>query len=271
MQALITAAFDDAALGRLPRRMPVIREDWRRSGHMDFDDNEVAARIEAAGENDMNLLHSAYEPFGDGPHPAVVALHGWGASAMDLIGLAAHVADGRCLMLCPEGRIDVPLGPMVGHGWFPLTMGAPPDPAALQQAVDQVRRFLDAAAQRYPIATDQLVLLGFSQGGVVAYALALAEPQRFAALVALSSWLPPPLAPANSGIEHERLPTLVHHGTTDELVPIERGRASVETLRSLRVPVTYREFDMGHEINAASLSHLSAWLREKVVSPIVVP
>jgi phospholipase/carboxylesterase len=219
----------------------------------------------------MNLLHSAYEPSGDGPHPTIVALHGWGASAMDLIPLAAHLANGQCLMLCPQGRVDVPLGPTVGYGWFPLTMGAPPEPAALQQAIDDVRRFVDAAAHRYPIATDELVLLGFSQGGVVAYALALAEPQRFAALIALSSWLPPSLAKANAAGAHERLATLVHHGTGDELVPVERGRASVETLRGLRVPVTYREFDMGHEINASSLSHLSDWVREKVLSPIVVP
>jgi len=43
----------------------------------------------------------------------------------------------------------------------------------------------------------------------------------------------------------------------------------VERLRKLRVPVTYREYDMGHEITPGSLSDLSAWLEEKVLSPIV--
>jgi phospholipase/carboxylesterase len=63
---------------------------------------------------------------------------------------------------------------------------------------------------------------------------------------------------------------LIQHGNRDELVDAGRARQSVETLRDLRVPVTYREYDMGHEINAQSLGDLSAWLQEKVLSPIVL-
>ena len=54
------------------------------------------------------------------------------------------------------------------------------------------------------------------------------------------------------------------------MIPIERGRESVEILRRLGVPLTYREFDMGHEINAQSLTDLVRWLGEKVVSPIIL-
>jgi len=211
-----------------------------------------------------------YEPAGDGPHPTIVALHGWGANGMDLLGLAPYVAGGQFLVLCPQGSVEVPLGPMVGYGWFPLTMGAPPDPAAFAAGVNDARRFLDVAVRRYPVDPNKLALLGFSQGGVIAYALALAEPERFAALIALSSWLPASLAETLLPRPRERLLTLVHHGTSDELIDAARGRESVETLRRLQVPVTYREFDMGHEINADSLADLSGWLEEKVVSPIVL-
>ena len=216
----------------------------------------------------MELLHTGYEPAGEGPHPTVVALHGWGASAMDLLGLAPYLAGGRFLVLCPQGRIEVPLGPMLGYGWFPLTMGAPPDPSAFAAGVDDARRFIDAALRRYPIDPTKLVVLGFSQGGVLAYALALREPARFAGLVALSSWLPA-AAPLASGAA-DRLSALVHHGARDELIDVARGRESVEHLRGWRIPVTYREFDMGHEITADSLADLSAWLEDKILSPIVL-
>lgn len=63
---------------------------------------------------------------------------------------------------------------------------------------------------------------------------------------------------------------LIQHGSQDPLVDVGRARQSVETLRDLRVPVTYREYDMGHELNAHSLGDLSAWLQEKVLSPIVL-
>ena len=218
----------------------------------------------------MQLVHAVYEPAGDGPHPTVVALHGWGASAMDLLGLAPYLAGGQFLVLCPQGPVEVPLGPMVGYGWFPLTMGAPPDPAAFAAGIDAARSFVDAAVRRYPVDARKLVMFGFSQGGVLAYALALAEPDRFAGLVALSSWFPAPLAQALPPRDPQRLPTLVQHGTRDELIDISRGRESVENLRRLQVPVTYREYDMGHEINAESLADLSEWLQEKILSPIVL-
>ncbi|HXQ20261.1 MAG TPA: alpha/beta fold hydrolase [Candidatus Acidoferrales bacterium] len=218
----------------------------------------------------MELLHTIYEPAGDGPHPTILALHGWGANGMDLLGVAPYLAGGRFLVLCPQGSVEVPLGPMVGYGWFPITMGAPPDPVAFTKGLDEARRFLDAAVRRYPVDRNKLVVLGFSQGGVIAYALALAEPERFAGLVALSSWLPAALTQTASPHTRERLSVLIHHGTRDDLIEIARGRESVETLRRLQVPVTYREFDMGHEISPDSLADLSDWLENKVLSPILV-
>ena len=114
----------------------------------------------------------------------------------------------------------------------------------------------------------KLAVLGFSQGGVMAYSLALANPERFAALVALSSWLPPELVPHLSlGDSARSLPTLVQHGTEDSMIEVDRARRSAEILRQARIPLTYREYEMGHEIRPRSLSDLSAWLDEKVLSP----
>jgi phospholipase/carboxylesterase len=220
----------------------------------------------------MQLVHAVFEPPGDGPHPTILALHGWGANAQDLLGLAPHLCGGRFMMLCPQGPLEVPLGPRaVGYGWFPLTMDRPPDLPAIIAARDRLLVFLDAATKRYPIDGKKLVALGFSQGGVMAYGLALGEPDRFAALAALSSWLPKELAGRFSTEGAKRAPqALVQHGSADELIHIERARDSVETLRGLSRAVTYREYDMGHEISARSLADLSAWLEEKVLAPLVV-
>jgi phospholipase/carboxylesterase len=105
----------------------------------------------------------------------------------------------------------------------------------------------------------------------MAYSLGLGEPQRFAAVAVLSSWLPKDLLSVLPDVPAtEQLPLLIQHGSRDELVEVGRARQSVETLRDLRVPVTYKEYDMGHELNARSLTDLSAWLQEKVLSPIVL-
>src|SRR5690349_6033976 len=108
----------------------------------------------------MQLIHAVHEPAGNGPHPTIIALHGWGANALDLLGLAPHLAGGRFLVICPQGRIEVPLGPMSGYGWFPITMGGPLDAQAFANGVNDARNFIDAAMQRYPIDPNKLVVLG---------------------------------------------------------------------------------------------------------------
>jgi len=220
----------------------------------------------------MQLVHAAYEPAGDGPHPTVIALHGWGASALDLLGLAPHLGDGRYLVLCPQGPLAVPIGPgATGSGWFPISMGAPPDPVAFAAAVTALDAFVAGGLQRYPVARDRLAVVGFSQGGVMAYAQALRRRVPLAAVAALSSWFAPGLHAATGDARLEGLPVLVQHGTADELIPVARGRESVESVRALGADVVYREYEMGHEISAASLRDLVAFLAARLGSPIIVP
>src|SRR5215475_12928676 len=220
----------------------------------------------------MNLLHTAFEPPGAGPHPTLLTLHGFGANALDLLGLAPYLCGGQFLVLCPQGPLQVSLGGgAVGYGWYPFAGSGMFDIRAVLAAREELQVFLADALQRYPIDSKKLAVLGFSQGGVIAYSLGLGEPERFAALAALSSWLPRDLLSVLPDVPAtEQLHMLIQHGSRDELVDVGRARQSVEILRDLRVPVTYREYDMGHEINARSLSDLSTWLQEKVLSPIIL-
>ncbi len=188
------------------------------------------------------------------------------------MGLAPILDGGKSLMLCPQGPIGIQAGAgAVGHGWFPLSSGGPPDPAEFQTGIDAITEFLDEALPKYPVDPRKTVLLGFSQGGVMAYDLALRNPGRYAGLVALSSWLPNGLAesiPASPDLES--LPTLVIHGTEDPMIPVDMARQSRDGLAKLNVPTTYREFGMGHEINQDALRELLAWLDKKVMHPVLL-
>ena len=219
----------------------------------------------------MDLLHTAHVPAGVGPFPTILALHGWGASAHDLLGLARVLHAGAALVLCPQGPVAFPVGPgMGGYGWFPIEPGRAPDPAEFAKGADALRAFLDAAVVAYPVDRRKLVVLGFSQGGVMAYDLALREPERFAGLVALSSWLPDALVRSLAGAPGlAQLSAFVVHGTRDAMLPVERGRASRDALLALGVPTTYREYEMEHEIRPEALRSLVEWL-ERVLRPVLV-
>lgn len=211
------------------------------------------------------LLYTAHVPDGEGPFPTLVLLHGWGASAHDLLGLAPLLHGGRALVLCPQGPVVVPIGGGErGYGWFPLVPGLAPDIEAFRHGAGRLRRFVEQARDRYPIDPRAVVVGGFSQGGTMAYDLALRDPARFSGLVALSSWLPEPLIDDLPRLpEHEQLPVLVIHGTADPMIDVERARESREALRRLGVGITYRELDMGHEIRPEALRVILRWLEER--------
>ena len=214
----------------------------------------------------MDLLYTAHVPAGEGPHPTILMLHGWGASAHDLLGLAPILHGGEALVLSPQGPVAFEIGQgLLGFGWWPITPSRELDPRAFGAARKQLREFLDEACKRYPVDRRKLVLLGFSQGGVMAYDLALSDPNRFAGLVALSSWLPESIdAAIPTQEEHKNFPALVVHGTRDPMIPIERAQESRRRLLARGVNVQYREFEMQHEVNSDALREIVVWLEEKV-------
>jgi phospholipase/carboxylesterase len=217
----------------------------------------------------MRLVHTAYEPRGEGPFPTIFAMHGWGSNAMDLLGLAPFVADGRFLVLCPQGPYEVEIGAVNGYGWYQMRPGSPPDEEKVAAAVEQLRSFIDEACLRYPVDPRRVVALGFSQGGMMAYNLAIRWPERFAALVGIGTAFPEYLVELATNRDALRqLPTLVQHGRADPMLEIGRARKSVDILRSLTIPVIFREYDCGHEISADGIRDLSQFLSEKVVEPI---
>jgi phospholipase/carboxylesterase len=191
---------------------------------------------------------------------------------MDLLGLAPFVANGRFLVICPQGPYEVEIGAVNGFGWYQMRPGATPDNEKVGPAVEQLRSFIDEACSRYPVEKRKIVALGFSQGGMMAYNLAMRWPETFAALVGIGTAFPEYLVELVSNRESiQQLPTLVQHGRADPMLEIGRARKSVETLRSLKVPVIFREYDCGHEVSADGIRDLSQFLLEKVAEPTVGP
>ena len=99
--------------------------------------------------------------------------------------------------------------------------------------------------------------MGFSQGGVMAYDLALGRPERFSALIALSTWLPNLIL---DGLQEDearaKLAALLIHGTEDPMVAVDNGRESLEKLKGLGIEAAWGEYPMGHEINQHALRDL---------------
>ena len=111
------------------------------------------------------------------------------------------------------------------------------------------------------------VLLGFSQGGGLAYRYGLLRPEVFAGVAALSTGFP-----RTDGFDltlpaERRQPIFIGHGSQDPVVPVESGRAAMKRLVELGYTPEQHEYPMGHEISDQEIRHLVTWLND-VLPPV---
>jgi phospholipase/carboxylesterase len=175
------------------------------------------------------LVGPRIEPRGGRASALVVLLHGYGANGDDLIALG----DGWRRSL-PDAAFVAPNAPEMipgmygGLQWFPLTLRDPGEywrgVATAQPALD---RFLDAELARYRLAADRLVLVGFSQGTMMALHVGLRRAAAPAGIVAYSGLL---AGPDQLRATKARPPVLLIHGEADDLIPVEALHMAREAL-----------------------------------------
>jgi len=196
----------------------------------------------------------------------LVLVHGYGADEYDLAGLVPHIdPQGRFFSISPRGPHSV-MG--IGAGWYERDDHGDIDPAMFTGSVDALDATIDRACADHGLDRSDAVIIGFSQGGAMTLASALRTPgaARPAAIACLSGMLTE-LAGLNyvfrDPAASEPSPEiLIHHGTLDPVVAVDRGRATRDSLAEHGVDLTYREYPMQHEISAASMRDLRDWLAD---------
>lgn len=181
------------------------------------------------------LRHLERLPAGD-PVGALVFFHGYFGIPEDFLPFLDKIdPDRRFHGYLPEG--PRPLSER-RTSWF--DGDAPESP---EQQLAPIGGWLDAL----PFPAARTVLGGWSQGGMVAYSLALARHRpRPAGVVALGALLPPEPPP---DLERPFPRIAIGHGTADDAVDVEHARGARDLLRGAGADVLYLETGIGHRID----------------------
>lgn len=196
----------------------------------------------------IELVTGTAEP--KGPLPVIVALHGLDGRPENF----ARIFDGPTLDA--PARVIVPRAPHAnGHGgyyWFPIRTreGKTKTMARdLAEAADLVDRLLVELSARDDVR-GKPIITGFSQGGMLSFAVAARHPDHIRTAIPISGWLPEPLLPETA--PDEAPPIRALHGEDDPVIPIELSRRSCAKLEALGYDVKLLPYEgVGHRISPA--------------------
>ncbi|MGZ5089689.1 MAG: alpha/beta hydrolase [Burkholderiales bacterium] len=224
----------------------------------------------------QNPLETIVVETGANPQASVIWMHGLGADGNDFVPVVQELD----LSGAPDIRFVFPHAPMqpvsinngyVMRAWYDIKWG---DLEGRSKQADEkgVRASQAAIAQLIErqvslgIATEKIVLAGFSQGGAIALQTGLRYSRRLAGVMALSTYLP--LAESfeeEATAENRKTPVFMAHGTQDNVVPYQMGLRSRDLLLQHGYDVKWHEYPMQHSLCLEEIEHIAAWLKGALI------
>jgi predicted peptidase len=178
--------------------------------------------------NYLLYLPKEYGKETDKKWPLMLFLHGSGESGSDIEKVKMH-------------------GPpklVAGGKEFPFIIVSPQAPTSrIGWQVETLNTLLDDVIQKYSVDQDRVYLTGLSMGGFGTWALASANPERFAAIAPICGGGQPFMARRLKNV-----PAWVFHGGKDPTVPVKNSEDMVDALKSAGGDVKLTIYpDAGHD------------------------
>ena len=204
------------------------------------------------------------------PTAAVILLHGLGADGHDFAGLASELDLTGCQAIrfvfphAPAIPVTVNAG-YVMPAWYDIKgtdLVSDQDAMGIQRSEMSVRALIAHEMQR-GIASENMVLAGFSQGAAMTLHTALRLPFALAGIMALSGYLPlADLLHRERSKANDQTPIFMAHGMQDSVVIPRRGEETRDALRALGHPVQWHGYAMEHSVIPEELEDMGAFLRQ---------
>ncbi|MGB3222651.1 MAG: dienelactone hydrolase family protein [Desulforhopalus sp.] len=220
----------------------------------------------------MPLLPAIERETNPNPDSTVIWLHGLGADGNDFAPLVPELnlpADLSVRFIFPHApTIPVTVnGGFIMPAWYDIlemTIDRRVDIPGLMASAGAINSFISREIDR-GINSKRIIIAGFSQGGAVAYQVALSHPRPLGGLLAMSTYF------ATAGIieysnANKTIPIAIQHGEFDPVVPEHLGREAVTQLTKNGYTASYRNYPMEHSVCPEQIGDISKWLQD-ILSP----
>ena len=197
--------------------------------------------------------------------PVLIMLHGYGSDENDLFSFAAELPEELFII---SVRAPYPMQPY-GNAWYAINFDAEKgkwnDNEQAKASRDLIAKFIDEAVAAYPVNKNNVSLLGFSQGSILSYAVALTYPEKVKNVVALSGYVNKAIFPEDiESRDYSNLDFYCSHGSVDQVIPVDWARQNAPFLSSLNIKHKYSEFPVGHGVAPQNFYEFKEWLVKRI-------
>lgn len=195
----------------------------------------------------------------------LILLHGYGSNEEDLFSFATELPEDLIII---SARAPQTLG-FGGYAWYTIHFNNSVDkfsdiPEAIASR-DLIAQFITEIQHKYNITPSKTFLLGFSQGTILSYAVALNYPEKVQKIIALSGYINPDLLPTNlTASNYTNLDFFISHGSVDQVIPVEWANKAPLFLKELDIKNCYQEYPVGHGVAPKNFFDFKKWIEERM-------
>jgi phospholipase/carboxylesterase len=156
-------------------------------------------------------------------------------------------------------------GGVAMRSWYDITsleLDKRADEAGVKESAAKVEQLI-AQEIASGIAPSQIILAGFSQGGVVSLHLAPRLNYQLGGVMALSTYMCEP-AKLKTEVKQDKLNIFMAHGSVDNVVPLAAGKLAYQTLIDAGYDVSWQEYPMAHQVCLEEIKAIRSWLVERL-------
>ena len=198
--------------------------------------------------------------------PLLVMLHGYGSNEQDLFSFAHELPD-ELLIISARAPLSLGFG---SYAWYTIHFNNDSknysDIPEAKHALTKIAVFIEEIKQEYQINSNNIFLLGFSQGTILSAAFAINNPEKIQHVVALSGYI-------NNELIHENLEEklfknldfFVSHGTVDQVIPVDWARKTPKLLDDFGIKNIYHEYPVGHGVAPQNFYDLNTWIKKRLL------
>ncbi|OUW77361.1 MAG: hypothetical protein CBD72_01175 [Flavobacteriaceae bacterium TMED212] len=193
--------------------------------------------------------------------PLIILIHGYGSNEKDLFSLIDYLPE-KAYIISIRGPIELFNN---SYAWYNIYEDANSkfyDLEGARQIRDELSKFIDDIIKYPNIDSNNVTLIGFSQGAVLSHAISYSYTGKIKNIMALSGVIDEKIMKKTDLKPKTNI--YISHGTSDNIIDYNISHESLNFYKSKNIDFTFESYDQGHGINEKNLESLVKWLKEKI-------